>query len=62
MRDIDTCLICGKYVPEGRQVCFICEKRVRTERNDDVFNIYAPDKVERKNNNRSTEQNLYYLH
>jgi hypothetical protein len=23
----DTCVCCGGYVPEGRQVCHICEKR-----------------------------------
>lgn len=24
----DKCLICGEYVPEGRQVCPNCEKRI----------------------------------
>lgn len=22
---IDRCIVCGKYVPEGRQVCIVCE-------------------------------------
>ena len=24
---IDQCIICGTYVPEGRQVCIDCERR-----------------------------------
>lgn len=23
--NIDTCVCCGEYVPEGRQVCWSCE-------------------------------------
>lgn len=26
----NTCVSCGTYVPEGRQVCFECENRSRT--------------------------------
>ena len=26
---IDTCVCCGSYVPEGRQVCFICTTKVK---------------------------------
>jgi hypothetical protein len=25
---VDYCVICGAYVPEGRQVCGLCERRV----------------------------------
>ena len=25
MSKLDTCVCCGKYVPEGRQICAICE-------------------------------------
>ena len=25
---MDTCVCCGKYVPEGRQICHICESDV----------------------------------
>jgi hypothetical protein len=24
----DTCVCCGRYVPEGRLVCVVCEKEV----------------------------------
>ena len=24
----DTCLICGRYVPEGRMVCIVCAKNI----------------------------------
>ena len=23
----DTCVCCGEYVPEGKMVCWICEKK-----------------------------------
>ena len=26
--NVDTCVICGGYVPEGRMVCPICEKQI----------------------------------
>lgn len=29
----DTCLICGRYVPEGRMVCIICEKQIMDNEN-----------------------------
>ena len=29
MADIDTCIACGATVPEGRQVCPVCENRAR---------------------------------
>ena len=25
MGKLDTCVCCGKYVPEGRQICAFCE-------------------------------------
>lgn len=25
---MDTCVCCGKYVPEGRQICYLCEHDV----------------------------------
>lgn len=24
---VDTCVACGKYAPEGRMVCYACEKK-----------------------------------
>ena len=29
MRNVDTCVCCGEYVPEGRQVCKTCEGLTR---------------------------------
>lgn len=29
MGDVDTCVACGEYVPEGRQVCITCEARFK---------------------------------
>lgn len=26
---MNTCVSCGKVIPEGRQVCWICERRRR---------------------------------
>lgn len=26
---MNTCVICGAIIPEGRQICYICEKRNR---------------------------------
>ena len=28
---VDRCVICGDMVPEGRQVCFLCEGRILRE-------------------------------
>lgn len=22
---VDTCIVCGKIIPEGRQICYACE-------------------------------------
>ena len=27
MSDVERCLICGRMIPEGRQVCPVCEKK-----------------------------------
>lgn len=32
--DVDRCVCCGEYVPEGRMVCFDCEKIVYGESED----------------------------
>ena len=26
IKPMDKCVICGRYIPEGRQVCVICER------------------------------------
>lgn len=28
MNNVDTCVMCGAIVPEGRQVCPICENKI----------------------------------
>lgn len=32
IRGVDTCVICGQYVPEGRHVCIICESKEERQR------------------------------
>lgn len=32
LRGVDTCIMCGRYVPEGRNVCVICEWKIARER------------------------------
>jgi DNA-directed RNA polymerase specialized sigma24 family protein len=34
----DTCVCCGAYVPEGRQVCHFCEKRTEARIVNDALN------------------------
>lgn len=29
----NTCVMCGDDIPEGRQVCYICERKVSTDLN-----------------------------
>lgn len=35
-RNTETCVCCGAEIPEGRQVCPVCEAKVREENNNDV--------------------------
>lgn len=37
----DSCVCCGRYVPEGRMVCEICEQ----ETNDMRINLYKSNKI-----------------
>lgn len=36
MQNEDKCVMCGKYIPEGQQVCKDCEER---EPNDDILKV-----------------------
>lgn len=36
MRNADTCLMCGRYVPEGRYVCILCERDQDRQRSGTV--------------------------
>lgn len=40
---VDTCVCCGAYVPEGRQVCCDCEREASREfvKTDKPFNYNA---------------------
>lgn len=33
--EADTCVCCGKYVPEGRQVCHTCEANAGEKKGED---------------------------
>ncbi len=46
------CLMCGKEIPEGRQVCFECEKSVCTEKE-------APDKTAQKETEKTFFERLF---
>ena len=39
--DVDTCILCGEPIPEGIQVCPLCESRVKKDKPDDEQN-YQP--------------------
>lgn len=36
----DTCVCCGDEIPEGRQVCPLCEKRTRDVKHEPRQRIY----------------------
>ena len=40
----DRCVICGEIVPEGRQVCPLCEKKYGGEDNSDKSSFFLPQK------------------
>ena len=33
---VDTCVCCGEVIPEGRQICYVCENCLMTE--DETYN------------------------
>jgi uncharacterized Zn finger protein (UPF0148 family) len=37
MADVDHCVCCGSPIPEGRQVCPICEKNTNKHRKIDGY-------------------------
>ena len=39
------CVCCGKIIPEGKQVCYICTKRAEEQEEEDL--IYKPKPKEK---------------
>lgn len=39
---VETCIVCGEVIPEGRQVCPVCEKKFSTPifTRDDTINAF----------------------
>lgn len=44
---LDSCVICGQYVPEGRQVCRACELEIGGDDcEDDGRGVYRADEAQ----------------
>lgn len=41
----DRCIVCGEAIPEGRQVCQMCEYKIMEDENDIRVSERAEDKV-----------------
>lgn len=52
MQMVDTCVCCGAPVPEGRQICWICEHTDYAKADEPVRQAHAPDRADREKSKR----------
>ena len=52
MQMVDTCVCCGAPVPEGRQICWICEHADYAKADEPVSQAPAPDRANREKSKR----------
>lgn len=52
MQMVDTCVCCGAPVPEGRQICWICEHTDYAKADEPVSQAPAPDRANREKSKR----------
>lgn len=48
MQMVDACVCCGAPVPEGRQICWVCEHTTYPTADEPVRQAPAPDRAARK--------------
>lgn len=52
MQMVDTCVCCGAPVPEGRQICWICEHTDYPTADEPVGQTPAPARADREKSKR----------
>lgn len=52
MQMVDTCVCCGAPVPEGRQICWICEHTDYPTADEPVREAPAPGRADREKSKR----------
>ena len=54
------CVCCGQAIPEGRQVCIICGKKVDTKVKADVVKVVRCKDCKYSRPRNKSEKNIYF--